>query len=331
MFVHHTNTKDALADERRLVCYDCGVACDLRKMRSERIGFLQKMGAEEPGRARLPVVREDAAARRATGPEARRPPQAGGDGERFRLRFAKTGPAALLGHLDLIRELPRVIRRAGVRTLYTRGFHPKPDMTFSPALSLGVATLGEYLDVRVSGAPEAAELVDRLNRVTAEGLSFSAAARLGPLDPRVTAIIDGADYVVALARAALPAHDGEAWLNARIAEFHAAETLRVRRSIEGIGKIVDVKAFVTRLALGDAPAFEALARSGIVGNVVPLAVSMRITPNGSAKISEVVEALTGDASFPFKAVRAALTAQGRSPMELGLHRRAPATGVQPSP
>ncbi|HEX3595077.1 MAG TPA: TIGR03960 family B12-binding radical SAM protein, partial [Polyangiaceae bacterium] len=59
MFVHHTNVADAAADARRLVCYDCGVACDLGKMRGERIGFLRKMGAEEPGaRARLPVVNE---------------------------------------------------------------------------------------------------------------------------------------------------------------------------------------------------------------------------------------------------------------------------------
>ncbi|HVW25265.1 MAG TPA: TIGR03960 family B12-binding radical SAM protein [Polyangiaceae bacterium] len=331
MFVHHTNVKDADADQRRLVCYDCGVACDLGKMRGDRVGFLRKMGAEEPGvRARLPLLRDGGGPRRAAGPEAHRPPQAGGEGERLRLRFAKTGPAALLGHLDLIRELPRVIRRAGVRTLYTRGFHPKPDMTFSPALSLGVATLGEYLDVRVSGAPEAAEFVERLNRAASKGLSFSAAARLGPLDPRVTAIIDGAEYVVALARAALSSLGGEGWLAARIAEFHAADSLRVRRNIEGVGKIVEVKAFVTRLELGGARVSEALARAGIVGSVVPLAVSTRILPTGSAKISEVVEALTGDAAFPFKAVRAALTAQGRSPMDLALYRRAPSAAVQPA-
>jgi radical SAM family uncharacterized protein/radical SAM-linked protein len=334
MFIHHTNVKDASADARRLVCYDCGVACDLGKMRSERIGFLKKMGAEEPGvRAHLPMVAHAVKAEKkaAPGPEAHRPPQAGGEGERFRLRFSKTGPAALLGHLDLIRELPRVIRRAGVRTQYTRGFHPKPDMTFSPALSLGVASLGEYLDVRLSGAPESAELVARLNRVASDGLSFSSAARLGPMDPRVTAIIDGADYVVALARPALAALGGEAGLAERIAQFHATESIRLRRNIEGIGKIVDVKAFVTRLELGDAHAVEALAQSGIVGRIVPLSVSIRILPNGSAKISEVVEAVTGDAHFPFKAVRAALTGQGRSPMDLPLHRRAPVAAVLPSP
>jgi radical SAM-linked protein len=329
MFVHHTNVADAAADARRLVCYDCGVACDLGKMREDRIGFLRKMGAETRGeRAHLPVVTEVRAngAPKRKSPEAYRPPQSGGDGERFRLRFSKTGPAALLGHLDLIRELPRIIRRAGVRTLYTRGFHPKPDMTFSPALSLGVASLGEYLDVRLSGAPSPAELVERLNRVSSDGLAFSAAALLGPNDPRISGVIDGAEYVVALARGALTGIGGEAGLSERIARFEAAESVRVRRSIEGIGKIIEVKAFVVRVDVGGPAASETLGRAGIVGKVVPLSVSTRITQTGSVKIAEVIEALTGDARFPFKAVRAALTGRGGSPMDLPLYRR-----VQPAP
>ncbi|MEM7437114.1 MAG: TIGR03960 family B12-binding radical SAM protein, partial [Myxococcota bacterium] len=47
-FVHHTNVRDAEADTRRLVCYNCGVACDLTQMRTERIVFLKQMGAEAP-------------------------------------------------------------------------------------------------------------------------------------------------------------------------------------------------------------------------------------------------------------------------------------------
>jgi radical SAM family uncharacterized protein/radical SAM-linked protein len=327
MFIHHTNAQDATADARRLVCYDCGVACDLGKMREDRIGFLRKMGAEAPGeRAHLPVIRdvETEGPQKRKSPEAYRPPQTGGEGERWRLRFSKTGPTALLGHLDLIRELPRIIRRAGVRTQYTRGFHPKPDMTFSPALSLGVASLGEYLDVRLSGAPSPAELVERLNAVAAGGLAFSAAALLGPNDPRISAVIDGADYVVALSRSALSELGGEAGLKERIARFEEAESVRVRRSIEGIGKIIEVKTFVARVELGSAAAAETLGRSGIVGNVVALCVSTRVTPTGSVKIAEVIEALTGDAHFPFKAVRAALTGRGGSPMDLPLYRKIPA-------
>src|SRR4051812_3709988 len=52
-FIHHDNLEDARADQRRLVCYDCGVACDLTQMRDERITFLEKLGAEK---RRLPVV-----------------------------------------------------------------------------------------------------------------------------------------------------------------------------------------------------------------------------------------------------------------------------------
>src|SRR6185295_14282600 len=110
-----------------------------------------------------------------------------------------------------------VIRRTGVRLEYTRGFHPKPDMTFSPALSLGVASLGEYLDVRLIDAPEPEELVRRLNKVTAGGVRFLDAVRLGPDHPRVTGIVDGARYVVALAKRVVDESGGEAWLGARIA------------------------------------------------------------------------------------------------------------------
>ena len=46
--MHATNVRDAQAETRRLVCYDCGVACDLGKMREERLVFLRKLGAEEP-------------------------------------------------------------------------------------------------------------------------------------------------------------------------------------------------------------------------------------------------------------------------------------------
>src|SRR3954465_7953652 len=201
MFVHHSNVADAASDTRKLVCYDCGIACDMSKMRSERVEFLSKLGATD--RVRLPVLAAepvrpifdesapepfafeappDALAVAAGSaskkqkkkprslPEALRPTRSGGEPQRFRLNFSKTGPAALLGHLDLIRELPRIVRRAGTKTAYSKGFHPKPEMSFGPALSLGVASLDEYLDVLLIDAPAAAELLARLNRAASGGI-----------------------------------------------------------------------------------------------------------------------------------------------------------------
>jgi radical SAM-linked protein len=69
---------------------------------------------------------------------------------RYRVRFAKEGRARFLGHLDLARTLLRALRRARVPLVYSRGFNPKPKVAFGPALSVGISSEGEYLDLEVS-------------------------------------------------------------------------------------------------------------------------------------------------------------------------------------
>src|SRR5690606_26132891 len=43
--VHHTTIEAAEAEQKRLVCYDCGVACDLSEMRAERLVALRSLSA----------------------------------------------------------------------------------------------------------------------------------------------------------------------------------------------------------------------------------------------------------------------------------------------
>ncbi|MFZ5890830.1 MAG: TIGR03960 family B12-binding radical SAM protein [Myxococcota bacterium] len=320
-FIHATNVQDAEAEKKRLVCYDCGVACDLGKMRSERIQYLRAMGAHEPGqRARLPVVNAVAEGPSATLPESFRP-QRDGEVQRFRLRFEKTGAAALLGHLDLIRELPRAVRRAGARTAYTRGFHPKPDMTFSPALSLGVASLDEYLDIGLVDPPPAQELLARLQKATSGGLRFLAATRLEPKDPSVSAVVDRGRYVIAFAESALNDLGGRAGLAERVEAFLAKSECIVRRDVDGIGKMVNVRNFTESARIGDVNAEQQLFDAGLCGVLVPLEVTLRLTQNGSAKVSEVVEAITGVRGCPHHAVRVALLAGDKTPLDVAAFRK----------
>ncbi|HET9933454.1 MAG TPA: TIGR03960 family B12-binding radical SAM protein [Polyangiaceae bacterium] len=324
-FIHATNVRDAEAETKRLVCYDCGVACDLGKMRSERIHFLRAMGAIEPGqRARLPVLNAPPKAPAKPipqdSPEAFRPEREGLV-RRFRLRFEKTGAAALLGHLDLIRELPRAVRRAGARTAYTRGFHPKPDMTFSPALSLGVASLDEYLDIGLVEPPEPAELIARLERAASGGLRFLSAVPLEPKDPSVSAIVDAGRYLIAFAEQALKPIGGRQGLEQRVQAFLDKAECVVRRDVDGIGKMVDVRRFTQSARLGDIGAEQLLLDAGLRGALVPLEVTMRITQNGSAKIGEVVEAIFGEKAFPYQAVRVALLAGDKTPLDVAAFRK----------
>jgi radical SAM family uncharacterized protein/radical SAM-linked protein len=194
--VHHTNITDAEADARKLVCYHCGVACDMTAMRDERIDFLKGLGALTPpeaqpmvapfqrSEARKPKVREDAAK-----PE---------DMVRYRLRYTSDELMRLQGHSDMLRILPRVMRRAQLPVGYSWGFHPKPIMSFSPALPLGTYSVGELVDVSLSESLPVAEVLERLNAASEPGLAFLEARLLTTHEPNIAKRLHAADYLVCL-------------------------------------------------------------------------------------------------------------------------------------
>jgi radical SAM family uncharacterized protein/radical SAM-linked protein len=304
-FVHHDNVADAVADRRRLVCYDCGVACDMTKMRDERVDYLARLGADKK---RLPLVTPPTPPSRGEGgrggESAATPPQGKTTGpvsrEFLRLWFEKTGPMALLGHLDLIRELPRVFRRVGLEVAYTRGFHPKPDMTFGPALSLGVLSLEEAIDVRVPSRLDPDRLRALAVEMTAhapEGLSFTRVERVPPGAPRVSAAVAGARYAVVLARAVARDLAGdtpvEAWLEARVRAVMAETSIRVRREVKALAKMVDVRSYIETARVLGPDTQAALRHAGLAGDLVGFDVTAAIRGDGAAKPSEIAEVLTG--------------------------------------
>jgi radical SAM-linked protein len=300
-FVHATNLQDARAEARRLVCYDCGVACDLGAMREQRLVYLRKLGAEEPRPPAPPPAERPAAPKKGPPPRLVQ-----GEARRYRFVYEKIGAAAFLSHLDLIRALPRAFRRLEVPLYYSNGFHPKPDMTFGPALSLGVASLCEVVDVKITADVDAAALLDALSEGAQPGLRFVGGARLGSQTASVTRAIDAARYVVGIPRAALEARGGTAWLRERVEGARAASELVVVRRIDGIGKKVDVRAYLRSLEVDEPEASRALAQAGIVGDLVALSAEVDITGSGGVKIAEVLEAVCGDTELPQRAVRTAL-------------------------
>ena len=58
-FVHATNLVQAKAETKRLVCYNCGIACDMQQMRDDRLVALKKLGAEKPRISRQTFSAED--------------------------------------------------------------------------------------------------------------------------------------------------------------------------------------------------------------------------------------------------------------------------------
>ncbi len=96
--------------------------------------------------------------------------------ETVRIRFTKTGRAKYISHLDLMRTMTRVLRRAQIPLWYTEGFSKHPYITFATPLSLGYEGLCEYMDFRLEEEMPMEEIVERLNSNMPQGICVLQAA-----------------------------------------------------------------------------------------------------------------------------------------------------------
>jgi hypothetical protein len=116
---------------------------------------------------------------------------------RYIVRYAKQGPARYLGHNDLVNGLQRVFRRAGVETAFSEGFHPKPVMSFGPALPLGMAGRDEFLEFKSGRDIGEAEFLAAVHAAAPSGIRFLALGRRGsaerPLQERLRGMVYSGD------------------------------------------------------------------------------------------------------------------------------------------
>jgi radical SAM family uncharacterized protein/radical SAM-linked protein len=349
MLIHHTNLADAEPDRRKLVCYDCGVACDLSKMRDDRLVALRTLGAAQPTArtrevvvdATLPALVDvsergggspaegslEGESREATPPlsitnrETERAERVRLNGHHhvgapystYRIRFAKVGRAAFLGHLDLMRLLARSFRRADLPLAVTRGFSPKPRVSFGPALGLGVPSLGELMDVDLEHVVpglrsweigdaartelSAEDVLDRLAGVCPPGIEIQSCTvvRLAghPLAPAAPAkpdaglgkLIDAVDILIQ------PAADGMAHDAPRLERIAAALIAKPEARIARGDKQIDVRALVLEVSVIADEAALKLCAALDWANGPLLRARVRATADGSAKPSEVARAL----------------------------------------
>jgi radical SAM family uncharacterized protein/radical SAM-linked protein len=338
--LHHNNLEDAQADQRKLVCYDCGVACDLTQMREERLVYLSKLGADKrpppplsneerrreiqaqrrtPPAALPPVPQPETAEAtgksEATGTtEATAPvavPSAGGSkpkpqaafvqsrGHLYRIIYRKIGRAAFIAHLDTMRLLSRMLRRAQVEMIYTRGFHPKPDMSFGPALGLGVSSLCEVVDIRLEtvasdthpsgrAALPPEELAARLNAAAPEGLVIDRVVLLPEGAPSLAKLLTSTDFAIVLPPDSPPDV-------AAITSFASRSLIVQRRSREKREvKDIDVGRYlIAAELLPPAAAAEVAAVLGMSQTGSILLARLRLAQDGGAKPSEAAQALLG--------------------------------------
>ncbi len=173
------------------VCYHCGLECTKEEMVHQYQETTSLDGSLLP--CPVPITARAPSSPTGSSLSVNEPPVQ----TRFRLLFAKVGKARMLGHLDLVRHFPRLLKRAGARLALTKGFHPKPHLVFGPALRLGALGMGEYLDFIVQGEMDQQQLANNLAAMeTMDGLILLAITTLPPQAPSISKSCAVADWLV---------------------------------------------------------------------------------------------------------------------------------------
>ena len=92
--------------------------------------------------------------------------------DKLRLRFEKTGKAAYISHLDLMRVVQRIFLRAETPLRYSEGFNPHALISICLPLSVGTESRCGLMDCRVKRDIDIAALPEKLNSTSPEGIRF---------------------------------------------------------------------------------------------------------------------------------------------------------------
>jgi len=100
--------------------------------------------------------------------------------KKLKVFYSKKGDARFFGHLELVNIINRAFRRAGVELAYSKGFHPKPKISFDDPLPMGMEGAHEFFFISVNKDMVCDELVRKTNLELPEGLVINGCETAGP-------------------------------------------------------------------------------------------------------------------------------------------------------
>ena len=119
------------------------------------------------------------------------------DSFRYRITFAKTVEMRYTSQLDVQRTFERLLRRAEVPTLLTKGYHPRARFNLAAALPLGYTGAAEYAELYLVDELSTEELAARLRAAAPPGIQIREVELVESRGPAVQTRVREAEYAVA--------------------------------------------------------------------------------------------------------------------------------------
>ncbi len=114
--------------------------------------------------------------------------------QRLIITFGKLGALKYTSNLDLAKIWERVLRRANLPILYSKGFNTRPKIQLASALPLGITSESEFLDVSLKEMILLDGLIEQIEAVSPAGLRVYAIAEASIHSPALQTLVRSAEY-----------------------------------------------------------------------------------------------------------------------------------------
>jgi radical SAM-linked protein len=195
-------------------------------------------------------------------------------GDKFRLRFRKSGTLRLVSHHDLMRCAERMLRRAALPFKSTAGFHPTPRLVFALSLPLGVVGCDEVVELELTEPRDSDAVLAALNAQAPPGLEFT---RTCVVTMKATARVRRVEYELPLPPDRVPQ------VEAAAAAFLAEPKVWVER-LKPSAKRLNIRPYVRGISLSRDP-------ESAEGSESRLVMDLWVTQDGTARADELLRFL----------------------------------------
>lgn len=189
----------------------------------------------------------------------------------YAIKFSKEGYICYTSHLDLLRLFKRAFKKAEIRLSYSQGFNPHPKMGFAQPLSLGYASVGEYLEFETDKAYDPEELKSLISAQMPEGIRVFSCESTSGQKRSLAARNYAAEYIIGMP---VGRELGREEAETLCRDFLAQESILVLKKQKKSGKMkeVDIRGQIQSLnflAAGENLLITGLLDSGSQSNLSP--------------------------------------------------------------
>lgn len=186
--------------------------------------------------------------------------------QRLRVTFGKSGPLIYTSNLDTAKIWERVLRRADLPILYTKGFNTRPRISLAMPLPLGISSECEILEISLRERIDLrqCELRERLRAVSPTGLTVSVIVEVDLRSPTLHSLVDNAEYRIEFLDG-IDRHD----LQQRLDELLSRKSIIVDQVRRRKRSVMDIRPLILGLRLDDNDNLIAHLSVGERGNLRP--------------------------------------------------------------